>query len=95
MLIDDWGNEYATEEEATEGLKNIFRSMDDYCNIIADKLDVPLWVMNWIVEKNLFPQFAKDCKNMINEAESEWIDYYLCEMVYLDEMTNLEEEEDE
>ncbi len=85
MLIDDWGNEYATEKEAEEGLLKILRSSDDYYDVIADYMDISREVMEWIVEQNLYVQFAKNFSSSIEHAESLWVENYLCSCDWIDE----------
>lgn len=85
MLIDDWGNEYGTEKEAAEGLLKILRSRDDYYDVIANYMDIPHEVMEWIVEQNLYKQFAKNFSISIEQAESSWVENYLCSCDYFNE----------
>ena len=82
MLIDDWGNEYGTEKEAAEGLLKILRSRDDYYDVIANYMDIPHEVMEWIVEQNLYEQFAKNFSISIKHAELSWVEDYLCSCDY-------------
>lgn len=82
MLIDDWGNEYGTEEEAAEGLLKILRSRDDYYDVIANYMDIPHEVMEWIVKQNLYGQFVKNFPISIKHAELSWVEDYLCSCDY-------------
>lgn len=85
MFIDSWGNEYKTEQEAKEGLLKICREQNDYYKMLAEYMDIPFSVINWILKENLYSRFADEFKKDIYDAEDNWIDYYLCDLYYTED----------
>ena len=83
MWIDSWGNESETEAEAKEKILNILRNSDDYCEILADNMNIPLKYFLFIVNENWY-EFKKEFSKEIEQAELEWADYYFYEL-YNDE----------
>jgi hypothetical protein len=83
MWIDSWGNESETEAEAKEKILNILRNSDDYCEILADNMNIPLKYFVFIANESWY-EFEKEFSEEIKQAELEWADYYFNEL-YNDE----------
>lgn len=71
--IDEWGNEYKSEEEAGQGLLKILRESDDYYQTLSEQMNIPTNVFEWIVKFH-YPEFSKEFKKEIENAEIDWVD---------------------
>ena len=77
MVMDSWGNEYKSIEDAKKGLRKICRENEDFWEMVSEDMCIPLEVMNWICDSQTrMEDFQKHFKTDIELAIDSWCEYY-------------------
>lgn len=74
MLVDSWGNEFETKEEALAEIHEICKE-GDYWEMIGEYMCIDSDIMHWIVENHL-ESFRNHFATIIEKAEKEWCEDY-------------------
>ena len=72
MVVDAWGNEYKTKEEARKAFIKMFHESDDFLNDIVEAIDTQE-VVEWVVqEMGLKEEFLRRFQKDVKCAEEYW-----------------------
>ena len=79
MLIDDYGNEFKTEEEVKDyAIQNLYEDDGDFVDTL-EYFVTCTELLNWIIENpTVLEKFKEDYSDIIKVAEKRYAKEYLC-----------------